>query len=350
MQESSRIARRLSALVDLGFERADVAPTSTETIRVDRKTQRVTSVTPAMGTLVSVSTLVRSSDRAKEAIGRAFEEMYRLIGVFSRFEGSSALSNLNENGKLDGAPHELCTVIEHALRHYRLSRGAFDVTVEPVVDLFRERMDREQPKVPTRQEIGEALELVGSEHIALSERRIRFEKSGMGVTLDGIAKGFIVDAMARELDKHAVKHYLINAGGDIRSRGTREDMQPWTVAVQDPAKRGPFPDIIHLTDGAVATSGSYEIYFDRDRLFHHIVDAESGTSRNRNVSVSVVAPRAMAADALATSVFVLEPRIGVALIDSMAGCECLIIDNNGSQVKSAGWPGAAPFAENEARS
>jgi len=136
---------------------------------------------------------------------------------------------------------------------------------------------------------------------------------------------------------------LINAGGDIRTAGTKEDKQPWTVAVQDPSKNGSFPDTIHLTDAAVATSGSYEIYFDRDRLYHHIVDSRSGSSPTLGASVSVIAPSAMAADALATSTFIMDPQKGIDFVDSLPGCECLIVDNEGLQLKSKSWKSAVPI-------
>ena len=289
-----------------------------------------------MGTLVSISA-IGSKDRAEEAIGRAFEEMDRLIGIFSRFDGSSAVTHLNSEGRIDGTPPEFYNVISRSLYYHQLSRGAFDISVEPLVGLFRESLDGEAPSEPSRAEIVAALELVGSGNIEISRRSINFSKPGMGITLDGIAKGYVVDAIAHVLAGCKIKSYLINAGGDIRTAGTKGKKQPWTVAVQDPSKNGNFPDTIHLTDAAVATSGSYEIYFDRERLFHHIVNSRTGRSPDLSTSVSVVAPSAMAADALATAAFVMDPREGVEFIDSLPRCECLIIDKDRLQLRSKGW-------------
>jgi thiamine biosynthesis lipoprotein len=191
-------------------------------------------------------------------------------------------------------------------------------------------------------EVLEALELVGSRQIALSRGSVEFERSGMRVTLDGIAKGYIVDAIAAVLERHKIKSYLIDGGGDVRALGTKEKRLPWTVAVQDPAKQADFPDVIHLTNGAVATSGSYEVYFDRDRQHHHIVNAKTGRSPTLSQSVSVLAPSAMAADALATTAFVLEPDTAAEFIGRLPGCECLIVDREGLQLKTRGWKSAAP--------
>jgi len=343
MQDASRIANKLASLVDMGFERVDNEPLTTDAVRVDRSTYRVTSSRPAMGTLVSIAVLARSKARAEEAVGRAFAEMDRMIGMFSRFEGSSAATYLNETGRLDDAPCEFSHVVSRALSFHELTGGTFDISVAPVVDLFRDSLTGELPAEPTPQEISEALELVGSGNIRVSDRRIDFRKSGMGITLDGIAKGFIVDIVADALAECGVKNYLINAGGDIRAAGTKEGQQLWTVAVQDPAKAGPFPDTIHLMDAAVATSGSYEIYFDRNRMYHHIVNSRSGRSPTLGASVSVIAPSAMAADALATSTFIMGPSTGIDFVDSLPGCECLIVDKEGLQLKSKGWKSAVPI-------
>jgi thiamine biosynthesis lipoprotein len=347
MQPAARLARKLATLVDMGFERTEHSPVATEVLRLDPATVQLVGGRPAMGTLVSVSAVGPSADRLDEAIGRAFEEMDRLIALLSRFEPASPVSQLNAAGRLDGAPPEVVRVVRNALDYHAVSGGAFDATVAPLVDLFADRFGRDAPVAPTAAEVREALERVGSRHVAVERRRIRFAREGVAVTLDGIAKGYIVDGMARALDRRGVTRYLINAGGDIRTRGAKQPGRPWTIAVRDPSPRATFPDTIHLTDAAVATSGSYEACFDDDRAFHHIVSAETGRSPEGVASVSVVAPTAMAADALATGTFVLGPRDGVALIERLGGCACLIIDRDGRQWRSRGWTSAPPIEGDE---
>jgi thiamine biosynthesis lipoprotein len=134
---------------------------------------------------------------------------------------------------------------------------------------------------------------------------------------------------------------LINAGGDIRTRGSKTGNKPWTVAIQDPSKRNNYPDIIHMRDGAVATSGDYEIYYDREKMFHHIVDPRTGLSPELSTSVSVLAPTTMEADALSTSVFVMTPEHGTRLVNGMPNCESLVVGKDGRMSKSRGWRSAA---------
>lgn len=339
MPETSDLARRFAALAALGFERVEDTAVKRNLYVVDGSTCRVEQSRPAMGTLVSISALVDSSDRADAAIGAALEEMDRLIEIFSRFDDGSAVTELNATGRLSGPPRELLEVLGGARRFHEITRGGFDISVAPVVELFRAAPPGQ---LPDEAEVQEALELIGAERIELSERRVGFGRQGMCMTLDGIAKGYIVDAVARQLEEHRIRNYLVEAGGDIRARGSRGHARPWMVAVRDPESGRELADRIELLRGAVATSGSYEQYYDEERKHHHIVHADSGASPQHSSSVTVVAPTAMAADALATSVFLMAPDDGVRFIDSLPDSECFVIAHDGTRFKSRGWQSVAP--------
>ncbi len=340
------VAGRLSALVGLGFERVAAAapPAEVSVARLDARTAKLVATRGAMGTHVFVTALGPSERRLEDALAEAFEEMDRLVALLTRFEPASPVSVLNAEGRLDGPPPEVWDVVAAALGFHKVSAGAFDVSVAPLLALFEARLDGAKPAPPSDAEIRAATALVGAQHLAASRRRLAFDRPGMSVTLDGIAKGYIVDAIGRALDRRGVKQWLVDAGGDIRARGAKEGGAPWTVAVRDPLGSARFPDVIELAQGAVATSGSYERFFDPARAFHHIVDPRSGRSPAHSVSVSVRAPTAMAADALATTVFVMDPLAGLALIERLPGCACLIIDGAGRQRRSRGWLSAAPAA------
>lgn len=337
MRDAAQTARRLALLSDLGLERVDTPPVTTEAWRVEPGAHKVICGRPAMGTLVSITALHASRDTIDEAIGRAFREMDRLIGVLSRFEGSSAVSVLNQQGRLTDVPPEFAHILSDALEYQRISGGAFDVTVQPLIELFANSAISGRPDGPRSEDVLDLLRCVGSHHLSVSQGSISFQRDGMGLTLDGIAKGYIVDRIAAELARHGIGRYLVNAGGDIRTAGRKEGGQPWSIAVQDPAKQGDFPARLLIGDGALATSGSYERFFDRRRSFHHIVDSSNGRSPNRSTSATVLAATAMAADALATAAFVMDPREGVAFIDAIPLCECLIIESDGRLHESRGW-------------
>jgi thiamine biosynthesis lipoprotein len=293
-----------------------------------------------MGTFVTVTAVDESRDHTKEAIGRAFEEMDRLIAVFSRHDPTTPLSVLNQEGSLSDAPPELIDVIKRSLEFWVLSRGAFDVTVKPLIDLFERKHDSSQTIVATRDEVDAALERVGSGGLDISRSGVHFRKPGMGVTLDGVAKGYIVDCVSRVLAAQGIENHLINAGGDILTSGRPTDGAAWRVAVQDPEKKHNYPEVIELTSGAVATSGSYEVFFDKQKVFHHVVDPRTGWSPQHSASVSVLSDSVMKADALSTAIFVLRPTDGVGLIDTLDRSECLVVGGSGETYRSQGWKAA----------
>jgi thiamine biosynthesis lipoprotein len=232
-------------------------------------------------------------------------------------------------------------VVRHSLNYFKQTRGAFDITVKPIIDLFRETVDVNLNQYPDSKALKYVLQRVGSEHIECTNQMIRFNRPGMGITLDGIAKGYIVDQASKILLNRNIENHLINAGGDIRAWGVRQDKGPWTVAIQDPRKRTQHLDTIRISNAAIATSGNYEVYFDREKMFHHIVNPTTGHSPYTSASVSIIAPTAMKADALSTSVFVMSPKRGTHFINSLPACESLVITRSHKKIQSTGWKGMA---------
>lgn len=335
-QMDRRCFLRLSGMLGVGLAVGGLVPAGAEAVKFDRRRFKVSETRLTMGTFVSMTLIHDSRDRAEKAMGRAFEEIERLTRLFNRFDETTALGLLNREGLLRDVPPEVEEVVREGLHYHRISGGSFDISVKPVVDLFRERFAGGVTP-PDPAEMDRALALVGSDKIRVENGRIRFLKPGMGITLDGIAKGYIVDRASQVLAERGIDNHLINAGGDIRTRGARADGKPWAVAVQDPEKRAHYPAVVHMSNGAVATSGDYEVYFDREKMFHHIVNPKTGLSPHHSSSVTVLAPTAMRADALSTSVFVMPPRRGAAFVDRLPICECLILTHRGNRIRSAGW-------------
>ncbi len=331
---------KLSGILGVGVASTGLVPLTAEAVRFNRKQYKISKTRLAMGTVVSMTLIHTSRDKAEKAMDLAFDEIDRLTGLMSRFDNATAVALLNREGYLKDLPPEVAQVVDRSLQYHKVSRGAFDITVKPVVDLFKKSFEGEAAKGPSEKALNEALQLVDAGNVTLTGRSVSFKKPGMGITLDGIAKGYIVDRASQILSNHGIKNHLINAGGDIRTRGEKAEKKPWTVAIQDPQKKKNYPDIIHMRDGAVATSGDYEIYYDREKMFHHIVIPQTGLSPELNASVSVLADTAMDADALSTSVFVMAPEKGIRFINTMAQCECLIIAKEGNLLKSKGWKNA----------
>jgi thiamine biosynthesis lipoprotein len=313
---------KYSGMLGVGVAFGGLMPVS-ESVAFNRSLQKVTRARLTMGTFAAVTAMHPSRTEADDAIGKAFEEMDRVTRLLNRYQSASAVSQ----------------VIARALHFHKESNGAFDMTVKPLVDLYKEHFAAHKSP-PSEAKLSKALDLVDSSAVRFDGRTIRFTKEGMGITLDGIAKGYIIDCGARTLERHGIKHALINAGGDIRAIGGKESKTPWKVAIQNPDKEGPYVDTITMVNGSIATSGDYEVYFDEEKLYHHIINPNTGRSPRQSTSVTVLASNVMDADALSTAVFVLEPAAGKRFIENMPKTECLILNAGEQKIMSSGWPSA----------
>ncbi|MBN1840963.1 MAG: FAD:protein FMN transferase [Deltaproteobacteria bacterium] len=327
---------KLSGILGIGFAAGGLLPIS-ESVAFNKKLFKVTETKLNMGTFVSITVMHPSRVQGEEVIGKAFEEMDRLTGLLDRYRTDTPIGALNKEGQLGDVPPEVAQVINRSLHFHKASGGAFEITVQPLVDLYKRHFDAHKSP-PPEAALDKALELVDAGAVVFDGKSIRFKKQGMGITLDGIAKGYIIDQAADLIRRTGIKHALINAGGDIRAIGGRQDGTPWRVGVQNPDKEGLLGDVVKMANGALATSGNYEIYFDKEKLYHHIVDPESGLSPRQSASVTVMASNVMDADALSTAVFVLQPDAGKRFIERMPGTECLILDRTKRRIASTGWP------------
>jgi len=327
---------KLSGLLGLGVASATLLPVEkAEALLFGKNEYKVTKTRLAMGTFVAMTAIHSSQDEAENAIGLAFEEIERLNAILTRFESSSPVGELNASGKLIAPPREVQELVARSLYYNRETNGAFDITVKPLIDLYKDSFA--VGSQPTEKMINDMLPRIGSDKIRFQGGNVLLAHNEMGITLDGIAKGYIVDRASEILAKYGVVNHLINAGGDIRTSGTAAKGRAWTVAIQNPDKSKDYPDVITMKDGAIATSGNYEVYYDREKVFHHIVNGHTGHSPQLSSSVTIMAPTVMDADALATAVFVMEPAAGVRFVDGQPESECFILDRNGQPSRSKGW-------------
>ncbi|MCD5415701.1 FAD:protein FMN transferase [Candidatus Bipolaricaulota bacterium] len=293
---------------------------------------RVQDRRPMMDTWVEITVYDRSQQVAEAAIDAAFlrmEDVERIASI--HVEGADAF-RLNDQGRLDDPSLELVEIIEAAKEYYALTAGTFDITVEPLLDLWRHREGAEvqfwelNPDVQ-QGAIDEALALVGADRIRIisDPHRSILLQPGMKITLGGIAKGYIVDQGLSSLRQAGIVHAMINAGGDIGVFGGKPMGEKWVLALRDPADHEAFLVRFVLKEGAVATSGNYERYFDREARVGHIIDPRTGRSARASSSASVVAGTGMEADALATAVFILGPIAGIDLVHAIPGVEVLVV-------------------------
>ena len=296
---------------------------------------RVRQTRTQMGTLVTISAVHPDVDAARMMVAATFDEIERLESLLSRHREGTPVWSLNEVGVLRAPPREVLEVVQQSLEYSGLTAGAFDVTIAPLLNLYYSSF-AERGVAPPREEIRKALALVGFRHVEVSDREIAFEKAGMAVTLDGIAKGYIVDRAVEVLQERGAERVLVNAGGDMASAGESLGGEAWTIGLQDPRVANGSLGVVQLRGESVASSGDYVQYLTPDMSLHHILDPRTGSSPGHTSGVSVVAPSAMAADALSTAALVLGPREGMELLDRLDGIEGMIITKDQTILRSRG--------------
>jgi thiamine biosynthesis lipoprotein len=298
----------------------------------------------AMGTVIEITLIGDDEGAANKAVLQAFQEIKRIETLMSPWLDSSDVIRINRSageGWVKVSP-ETMEVIKKAQEISELSEGSFDMTVGPLTQLWR--MAREKGIPPSTKDVKEKLDLVNFRDVSINrEGKVFLKKKGMVVDLGGIAKGYAVDRTFELLRSLGYKNLIVNAGGDLRVGGTKND-QPWSIGIQDPRVSQKIMAKVLVSDTAVATSGDYEKFFiHQDKRYHHIFNPRDGFPTEGCQSVTVVCKHGIAADALATAVFVLGPEKGYSLCQRLEGVECLIVDKEGKIRFSPGLKGRISF-------
>ena len=253
-----------------------------------------------------------TANRAAEA---AFARIHQLNGILSDYDPTSELRRLcdtSEGGKSVPVSGELWEVLSHAQKLSERSDGAFDVTVGPVVRLWRRARRREE--LPPPQMLIDYLELVGYRHVRLDPKRkaVALLKPGMRLDLGGIAKGYAIDEALAALRQRGVCRALVDAGGDIALGDPPPNKPGWLIGVAALELGEPPSRYIWLSRTAIATSGDTWQYVEiGGRRYSHLVDPRTGVGLTDHSTVTVIAPDAITADGLASAVSVLGPKKGL---------------------------------------
>jgi thiamine biosynthesis lipoprotein len=288
-----------------------------------------------MGTFARVVAVAADANTAQGCIEAAFAEIEKVDKLMSYHRSSSEISELNRDGfaravKVSKSTYE---VLEKSIEFSKLSNGAFDVTVGPLVDLWHSA--EEANSLPDDTELQQARSKVGYDKLILdaNETSVRFAVKGMRVDLGGIAKGYAIDKAVEAMRKGGATGGMVVIGGEIRCFGLPPAGQnKWRIGLQDPDKAKDGFDagtpllVLNLTDAAAATSGHYRRFVTIEgKRYSHIVAPESGHSSESLASVTVICPSATDADALSTAVTVMGKEKGLALIEQMPGVEAILI-------------------------
>jgi thiamine biosynthesis lipoprotein len=295
-----------------------------------------------MGTAISVELWCDERAAGEAAITAVMDEMHRIDRAMSPHKADSELSRINREAGTSAVrvTAEMARLIVRANEFAELSAGAFDITYAAVGHLYdyRERIR------PSEAALAEARAAVGWRHLVLDTQAgtVRFARPGMRIDLGGFAKGHAVDNATAILRRRGIAHAMVSAGGDSRVIGDRRG-RPWTIGVRDPRRPGQVAAMLPLEDVSISTSGDYERYFDADGVrFHHVIDPATGRSPSGIQSVTILADDGLTSEALSKIVFVLGVERGMALVESQAGIDAVVVDAAGALHFSSGLLAAAP--------
>ncbi len=284
-----------------------------------------------MGTIARIVAVAGHRDIAQKGVDDAFASLRQIEALASIYLGDSEIAKVNTSACFEpvNVSDPTFEILQTAVDYGRLTNGAFDVTVGPLIEVWQTAADANRAPDPSQLE--KALAKVGFKKIHLdpNNKTVRLGAEGMELDLGGIAKGYAIDRAIAALKEAGAEGGMVDVGGDIRCFGTPADgKKHWLIGLQDPdlSKTEQNLLVLKLGDAAVATSGDYRRFvLIGDERHSHIIDTHTGQSAAKLSSATVITEKAVDADALATAVSVLGPEYGLKLIDSLEDTEAIII-------------------------
>jgi thiamine biosynthesis lipoprotein len=268
-----------------------------------------------MGTLFKIVMYEEKGVDVQEAVREAFARIEALEDLLSSHRDSSELESVSKLAFQSPqiVSQDLYFVLETSLELSRLTEGAFDVTVRPFVQLWKNAKD--EGRLPSSKQLNREAKRVGYQGLLLNPRTrsLRFKVPGIQVDLGGIAKGYAADEVLRILREHHIESALVYAGGDIRLGAAPPRRNGWSVEVNGGRE-------LLLRDCAIASSGDTFQYLEIEGVrYSHIIDPRTGLGIRGQRGATVIAPQAIMADALATALAVAGPKKGFEIIRELEG-------------------------------
>lgn len=274
----------------------------------------------AMGAAASMILYPADQASGQRLLAACLAETERLEQIFSLYRPDSALVRLNRQGTLAEPPVELVEVLSMSRHVSMVTAGAFDVTVQPLWELYSAHFAQPgaDPEGPPEDRIAAARQLVDWRTIRVGSDRIALRRPGAAITLNGIAQGYITDKVAEVLKRHGFDNMLVDLDHP-RAISTKPDGSAWKIGIANPANPSQAITELQVVDRAVGGAGGYGTIFDEAGRFTHIIDPRDGSTIPAMVGVSVVAKTALVADGLATAMLLSPEHKRQALLRAGGG-------------------------------
>ncbi|MFT5876029.1 MAG: thiamine biosynthesis lipoprotein [Clostridium sp.] len=293
-------------------------------------TEPVVKETFLMGTVIQLKVYGVNAEEASEKALKRISEIENKMSVNIE---TSEISKLNDKAGISGEKLSLDTysVIAKSVEYSKLTEGALDATIEPIVKLWGIGTDKE--RVPTKKEIDEKLKLVNYNDIILDDKNstVQLKKTEEAIDLGAIAKGYTADEIKKVLLDNKISSAIINLGGNVFALGKKLDGTSWNIGIQNPlSTRGEYLGTVSVNDKSIVTSGNYERFFIVDgKRYHHIFDPKTGYPAEKGlISTTIISDKSIDGDALSTSTYILGLQKGLKLVESIKGVEGIFITND----------------------
>lgn len=279
-------------------------------------------------------------------------EYHQLANIYIQYDNLNNLVTVNSiaNGehsvvKVDG---KLIDLLLYARQMYDLTGGKMNIALGSVLSIWHDYRtlgldDPKNAKLPPMDKLTDAAEHTDIDNLIIDEENSTVYLNDPKTRLDvgAIAKGYAVEMVARHLEEKGITGYLINAGGNIRTIGTRGDGTPWQIGIENPdtsATDKPHIEYLKLSGQSLVTSGSYQRYYTVNGInYHHIIDPDTLMPGERFLSVSVLCDHSGMGDAISTALFNMDLDEGKALVESLENVEAMWVLPDGTQVYSSGF-------------
>lgn len=285
-----------------------------------------------MGNRFEISVLHDDPGFADACIDAAISEIRRIEDLLTTFKDDSDTNRINSQAGINAVKveQEVIELIGRSLKISKITQGSFDITYGSV-DKSLWNFDKEMKSLPDAVTAKKMVRLINYKNVIVNEKEstVFLKENGMRIGFGGIGKGYAAERAKSILIKMGIESGIVNAAGDLTAWGHQAGGEPWTIGIADPdTKHHPFSSI-NITNMAVATSGNYEKFAVIDgKKYSHTIDPKTGLPVSGIKSVTIIAPNAELADALATPVMVMGIKSGIFLIDQLPGISCIIIDEN----------------------
>ena len=283
-----------------------------------------------MDTYINISIYANNQNTANDAFKEAEEIYEKYQNLTNIYDQNSELSKINNSTEKSITINKDLKYILNLSHEWLIkSNGYFNINIGELTTLWKSK--KNDGVLPTKEE----LDGINITDFKIIDDKIKNEN--IYFDLGGVAKGYATEEVGKQLDKMGIDNYLINAGGNILA-GNKPGSEKFQIGIENPNKAGEVYEVVKGEKISVVTSGGYERFFEIDeKRYHHIIDPKTKYPSNNMLSATVVTKNSSLADILSTTIFLMNKKDAINLIESIPNTECILYVSDKEIIKSSGF-------------